>query len=403
MTHDDVLEKAVLGLFVSPSGTNRPSLFLSTLYCSLRQQWDESIPSACVDARMRLRINPTWFMTLSSPMRETLLAHEIWHVALLHIDPSRMGNRCPDKWNQACDYAINLMLHEHGFTFDRYPADHPKAGEIIGLLDERFKDMSAEEIYDILEAEGGKPFLPFGNDFEVGSADADGAAGTGGASRELTAEERNEIVSNIVRAMNVSRMSSKETGLLPGQLTTMIDDLLNPRLPWDALLRRWLTERSEYGATWRKPSRRFDDIYMPGRTGQEGLAHLRWYLDCSGSVSDAQLQVYTTEMAGAKAMHNPERMTVTSFDTRLRDTWEFTLDEELPPLEFTGRGGTCLVDVFADIQKHKPNAAIIVSDLYVGIPPNPGIPILWICVDHPEATVPYGTIVHLDSSIYDDR
>ena len=203
--------------------------------------------------------------------------------------------------------------------------------------------------------------------------------------------------------MNVSRMSSKEAGLLPAHLTTIIDELLNPRLPWDALLRRWLTERSEYGATWRKPSRRFDDIYMPGRTGQEGLAHLRWYLDCSGSVSNAQLQVYTTEMAGAKAMHNPERMTVTSFDTQLRDTWEFTLDEELPPLEFTGRGGTCLVSVFADIQKYKPNAAIIVSDLCVDIPPNPGIPILWICVDNPDATVPYGTIVHLDSSIYDDR
>ena len=141
---------------------------------------------------------------------------------------------------------------------------------------------------------------------------------------------------------------------------------------------------------------------MPGRTGQEGLAHLRWYLDCSGSVTDAQLKVYNSEVAGAKATHNPEIMTVTSFDTEIRDTWTFTEDQDLMGLEFHGRGGTNLVDVFKDIAKNKPSAAVIISDMEVGIPKNPGIPILWICVDNPKKTVPYGTLVHLDSSIFRD-
>lgn len=411
MSPDEMLEKAVLGLFVTPTGVNRPSTFLATLYCSLKHQWREDIPTACVTGDMDLWINPAWFGTLSPAMRETLLAHEIWHVGFMHIDEARTGARCPDKWNEACDHAINLMLIEHGFTFDRWPADHPMAGEIIGLADPRFKNMSAEEIYDILEKEGGKPFLPFGNDFQPGSAapePGNGESGPGAPGKDqkqrqpLSAEQVASITAAVVRAATLSRMNGREAGSLPGALTTMIDKLLNPQLPWDSLLRRWLTERSAYGASWRRPSRRFQDIYMPGRTGQEGLAHLRWYLDCSGSVTDAQLKVYNSEVAGAKATHNPEIMTVTSFDTEIRDTWTFTEDQDLMGLEFHGRGGTNLVDVFKDIAKNKPSAAVIISDMEVGIPKNPGIPILWICVDNPNKTVPYGTLVHLDSSIFRD-
>ena len=378
-----MLDRAVLGLFVTPSGVNRPSTFLATMYCSLKQSWRDDIPTACVTGKLELFINPEFFASLSAPMRETLLAHELWHVAFLHCDIARRGNRCPDKWNQACDHAINLMLEEHGFIFDPYPSGHPMAGQTIGLKDPQFKGMSAEEIYEILEKEGGKPFLPFGNDFEPS---------------DLTQEEITNATSVVVRAATLSRMNSREAGSLPGDLTTLIDRLLNPRLPWDSLLRRWLTERSSYGVSWRRRSRRFEDVYMPGRTGQEGLAHLRWYLDCSGSVTENQLKVYNSEMAGAKATHNPELMTVTSFDTELQNTWNFSEDEEITGLEFHGRGGTSLTKVFEDIAKHRPSAVVIISDLFVKIPErDPGIPILWICVDNPDRTVPYGTIVHLDS------
>jgi predicted metal-dependent peptidase len=400
MNAEEMLEKAVLGLFVTPAGVNRPSTFLATLYCSLTQRWDESIPTACVTGNMDLIINPTWFATLSDRMRETLLGHELWHIGFMHVDPARVGDRCPDVWNAACDHAINLMMKEHGFHFDNYPPGHSHAGQMMGLADPRFIGMSAEEIYEILIKEGGKPFLPFGNDFQPGSTvpNPDGSSpGNDGQMQPLTPQQLANITAAVVRAATLSRMNSREAGSLPGALVTMIDKLLNPRLPWESLLRRWLTERSAYGSSWRKPSRRFHEIYMPGRTGQEGLAHLRWYLDTSGSVTDAQLKVYNSEVAGAKNTHNPELMTVTSFDTELRDTWAFTEDQNIMGLEFHGRGGTNLEDVMADIRKHRPSAAIIISDLCVDIPKNPGIPILWICVDNPKKRVPYGTIVHLDS------
>jgi predicted metal-dependent peptidase len=140
-------------------------------------------------------------------------------------------------------------------------------------------------------------------------------------------------------------------------------------------------------------------VYLPSRGGQDGLAHLRWYLDVSGSVTDKQLRVYNSEIAAAKATHAPKLMTVSTFNTRITKTWEFEEDDKITALEIIGRGGTSLKEVFEDIRKHRPSAAVIISDLYVEIPPDPGIPILWICVDNPGAYVPYGTIIHLDSTI----
>lgn len=385
MNEQDALDRAVLGLFIAPRGIRRPSSFLTSIYCGLLQQWTDKVPTACVTSKLDLLINPTWFLSLSEGMRETLLAHEIWHIAFMHLDPTRQGNRDHGRWNQACDYAINIMLLDHGFHFDRWPADHPKAGEYIGCLDERFRDMTPEEIYDILEQENMPIELPFGEDFEM--------------SENITPADRSKILATVSKATTLSKMSGKEAGLIPDSIELQISALLNPKLPWDAILRRWLTAKSEFGVSWARPNRRFRDVFLPTRVGQEGLEHLRWYLDVSGSVSDDQLRVYNSEIAAAKSMHSPKQMTVSTFNTKITKTWEFAEDEKIAPLQIVGRGGTDLQEVIDDIRKHRPSAAVIISDLFVSyFPRDPGVPVLWICVDNPGATVPYGRIVHLDST-----
>lgn len=72
---------------------------------------------------------------------EFVLCHEVLHNLLCH--PYRRGHRDPSLWNDACDYAINDALVAMGLTM-------PKGEEVKGLLDARFKDMSAEAIYEVL-------------------------------------------------------------------------------------------------------------------------------------------------------------------------------------------------------------------------------------------------------------
>ena len=62
------------------------------------------------------------------------------HPALHHH--VRRSGRDPKRWNVACDYAINPLFVDAGLTL-------PEGV----LLDNRFRGMSAEQIYNLLESE----------------------------------------------------------------------------------------------------------------------------------------------------------------------------------------------------------------------------------------------------------
>lgn len=376
------LDKAVLGLFQEYAST-----FLTTLYCSLRFSWTDKIPTACTNG-IYLMVNADWFLTLSEKMRVTLLAHELWHVAYMHM--MRCGDRDPQIWNMAADFAINGMLEDNGYHFDLRPGTSKK----IGLIDHNYDGMSAEQIYEKLIAGATKVDLPFGADFSSGGTGTDDELPA-----PLTSAEVTQVIANVVRATTMSQMNGREAGQLPGDFTVMMDGLLNPKLPWQSLLSRWLTERDELGYNWRAPNRRYQDMYLPSRGGQEGLEKLLWALDVSGSVTDHQLRVFNSEIKGAKEAYNPAETTVITFDTEIQNTWEFTSEDDIRGLCITGRGGTDMEPVFELARKTRPSAMIILSDMWCSIPDQiPGIPVLWVCFDNDSWSPPYGDVIHVDST-----
>src|ERR1700747_376880 len=87
-----------------------------------------------------LYFNPEFVETLCSAELIGTLAHEVMHPALQHH--TRRAGRSPKRWNMACDDAINPMLRDAGLML---PKDV--------LYEARFVGMSAEEIYNLLEAE----------------------------------------------------------------------------------------------------------------------------------------------------------------------------------------------------------------------------------------------------------
>jgi hypothetical protein len=62
---------------------------------------------------------------------------------------SRRGNRDPLLWNYACDYAINPILNVEvvGGAFE-WPSNLD--GSRMGLYEEKYEGMKAEDIYDLL-------------------------------------------------------------------------------------------------------------------------------------------------------------------------------------------------------------------------------------------------------------
>jgi predicted metal-dependent peptidase len=82
--------------------------------------------------------NPAFVDALTTPQLVGVLAHEVLHPALQHH--TRRGDRSPVRWNKACDFAINPLILDAGLVL-------PK--EI--LIEDRFRGMSAERIYNLLE------------------------------------------------------------------------------------------------------------------------------------------------------------------------------------------------------------------------------------------------------------
>lgn len=334
----------------------------------------QPVPTACISATT-LYWNPEFFLSLDKETRVTVLAHELWHNALLH--GARMNERCPDKWNQAGDHVINLWLKAHGYFMGGFPY----------LMDPKYTDWSTDQVYDDLDLDGGG-----GQPCPMPGMDGDGYP-LGGDVMAFGADEVAKAVGNVVGAKAVAAMS-KEAGSIPGEVQITIDQFLSPKLPWNVLLFNYFNELVNDEYSFARPNRRFEDPLMRGMTGRNGLEHLLYAVDVSGSVTDEQVLRMNSEVKFIHEELGPEKLSLVLFDTKVRKTYEFERDETFEKIVVTGRGGTDLQDLYAYARKQGPTAMVVFTDLYVDIPENPGIPIIWVCVDNPQARVPYGQLVH---------
>ena len=95
-------------------------------------------------------INPKFCSTLEDKHIVFILCHEILHNVLMHFlrgNNYGIDKTTHNKWNIATDYEINLMLVAEGINVS---GEEVKNKPMSGLYDEKYLDMPAEEIYDLL-------------------------------------------------------------------------------------------------------------------------------------------------------------------------------------------------------------------------------------------------------------
>lgn len=360
--------------------------FLGSLLCDHNFVWDDTCTTAWCNGAT-IGWNPKLFTWLTGEERVTVLAHELWHTGYLHM--TRLGSkRCPDIWNEAADHVINNRLLEDGYIFGE------KLMSLRPCINKAYKNMTTEQVYDLLVPPFGQPMPQ-----PQGQPQTDGTGSASGMSDDLrespNSKEQEAVVGKIIRAIQASKMA-REAGVVPGEVELIIDKFLNPILPWEVLLSQFFTDISRDDYSWSRPSRRYETEYLPSMKGENGLEHLIYYLDISGSISDQEILRFNSEVRHIHETYAPKRLTLITFDIKIQDVYEFTDDMPFEKIVVHGRGGTRLDEVQEHIQKHRPSAAVIFSDLYC--PPmaqNPGSPVLWIVVSHPTAKVPFGQMIHL--------
>jgi predicted metal-dependent peptidase len=354
--------------------------FFGSLLCSLNFYWTSDIKTAAVTPDI-LMWNPYWFLKLNLSQRKTVLMHELWHPALLHS--IRRGDRDHELWNIACDHRINNNLLDDGYDFKG----------LDPCLDRQYKTMVEEDIYDHLDS------LPklIVNRGSWGPLDPTGdMIDDPDASQDPTVAQTN-AVGKVVQAKQVAELSG-ETVDLSGVVETLLKQFLAPVVPWEIHLARWMQDLANRKRSFRRPNRRYPGLYLPAVIESRGaLEHLAYFLDVSGSVSDAEVLRFNSEVKYVKEKFKPKKMTLIQFDTKITDVVVFEEKDKFEKLVIIGRGGTDFTPVRQWIIDNTPTAAIVFSDMHCA-PMEPltvNIPILWVAINNREATVPFGKIIYI--------
>jgi len=374
MNHlNTLLSKTKLKLFTSGKGAG----FLGSLMCNHEYKWDFGHKTAWCNG-VTIGFSPDFFLKLVPATRLTLLAHELWHTGMNHM--GRMGDRDPKIWNIAADFVINGMLDKAGFSFEN----------MNPCLDHQYDGMTTEQVYDLLMADATKvPAHAL-----TGAPMSGEGASLGNDICPTPDGKETDVMATIVQAKQAAQMSN-EAGSIPGEISQMIEEFLNPILPWEVLLYRYFSERSLDDYSWRRPSRRHEDVYLPSMIGDNGLEHIVHFWDISGSVTNEQVIRFNSELRYIHQELRPERLTLVTFDTKIQDIYEMHADDEYQTIEIHGRGGTSLTQVHDYIKEHRPTASVIFSDLCCTPMEDPGSPVLWVIVDNAGTTPEFGTSIHI--------
>jgi len=385
---DRWLAKTKGQLFIDKKFEQKGSGFLGSLLCDHVYIWDEEAGTAWCDGSS-IAFNPQFFAWMTPASRLTVLVHELWHTGHDHM--GRRGERDPGDWNIAADYVINNQMAHWGFDFSQLLQLSP-------YLDHQYDGMTTEEVFDRIRKNGAPVSGQGQNTATNGAGSQMPMPSLSGDVREPASQEaKANVKAKIVKAVQAAKMA-KEAGMIPGEIKEQVDEFLNPKLPWEILLARFYTELSRDDYSWKRPSRRYEDEYLPSMLGDNKLDHLIYYIDVSGSVTPEQVRALFSECRYIHEECKPKKVTMRTFDTQLHDSWVIEEGEPFAEFQIVGRGGTCLKCVHADIKRHRPTAAVVFSDLWCQpMESDPGVPVLWAVIDNPKATAPFGRVVHIDS------
>ena len=345
-------------------------VFFTSLLLSLDVHEDNNVPTAATDGTS-VKVNKEFFLSLSTDERIFLLLHEVMHVALSHM--TRLGNRNPRKFNAACDYAVNYDLVQAGY---KMPKD--------GLYSTDYADLTAEQIYDLLpDSEEYDE-----NDLIYGDSD----------------ELKQSIEDTLLRADASAKQSGdKAIGSIPGSAQRVIDELLDPYVPWQTLLQDHMTDHSTDDYSMAFPDEEYmPNLYVP-TLYSDGMGDMSIFCDVSGSVSHRDLIIAVTEINSLIQGLKPRKTTLVSFDTEIRLETTYSKDEiaDLAGIDMHGGGGTSVKDVYKHIRTNLPELALIITDgWYSEISLKSPTDVIYLILDNPKFSTSNGRVIHIRTEDY---
>ena len=334
-----------------------------------------------------IKYNPDYVNNLDTNDLKFNLMHLSWHLPF--FDELRAKDK-DDKqlWNDACDVYINHMIK----------ADTTCGVEVphSAKCDAKYRGKEKEEIYQLLLLEAKQNNQNQPNNDPM-SGDISGDSGDSEMSEEQEQKLEQEISSMVQQAAIQAQGCG---GHVPNQITQMLEDLYNPKLPWDVLLAKYMDSFLKEDFTYQRINKHLfpHDLIMP-TLYSEGLGNVFIANDESGSVSDKEYEAYLGAIKDIKDRLNPSRIDVLNFTTHITSTHVIDQDEDIAKIQFRGTGGTYIPCVFEHIANNglKPQVLIIFSDMDSSMPQSkPPYDVIWISVNNKRFKPPFGKAIHVE-------
>ena len=399
---------------------------------------DDRLDTACTDGDS-IFVDIDFFSKLTKDERLFVLAHEVWHSVLLHF--VRRQKRDRDLFNIAADLEIHFTLACEKI---REPFVLPH--------DPDWRRFSAEEIYERLPGfmknmkQSGKPMeggmspsqsdnennrafgsgqggfdkhiykddiLPEPNDRGSGNGGQDGNGlpretddGKGTESNPFVMDkDYNPHVSSETversrsRTIASAQQMERTQGKLPAGIQALLDKLQKPSLPWQEMLKQFVTTCYGGKRRWLPPARRhvWQDLYLPSMRDEALRAVVA--IDTSGSTR-GDLPVFFAELVSLMKSFGKFELDVIQCDAKVQDVKHFSEANPPPPdrkWEVKGLGGTDFRPVFEYIQKEmreQPDLLLFFTDGCGTAPEQrPAYPVMWVLTSDGSQPADWGRVM----------
>ena len=334
--------------------------------------WAGREPTMATDGD-HLYYNPEFVEKLTNTELMFVLAHEAGHCALGHH--LRRQQRDALAWNIACDYALNQMLVDYNCNLK------PPKGV---LLNDKYKGMSAEEIYGKFKFIDIPPGWNIGGVLDaVAKKDGQGLGDPNGC----------EIIVRQAAAV------AKAQGHLPGAFEDYVQPV-KPKIDLYSLLRHLFSTAQNDDYTWRRPDKKhvWQELYLPS-TFTESMGDILVGVDTSGSVDDKQLARFIGVVNVVLSDLRPRRVFLVQCDAQIQKWDEFGPGECLPDrFKIKGRGGTSMRPIWEWAKGRNFTCAVVCSDFYMSesdFGDQQAFPVAWVTMTR-DVKAPWGTTVRMD-------
>ena len=368
-------------------GRDAKSAFFATLVLRLKPEPGWDVDTLATDGKV-LRYAPPFVTGLSPDELVGVLAHEVMHCALAH--PARRGDRDPEKWNVACDLAVNPLLVTAGVVL---PPDRlmPGEGAYAGLEPGK----AADEYYALLPGPAGGP-----GDGASGGGPPRDPGGCGGVVDPAQGDpaESRRVEADWRVAVSQAQSAAAGRGPLPAGLGRAVETVLHPPADWRAVLREFVAAHAKNDYSWTRPNRRFvaQGLYLPGMHSEE-LGDVVLAVDTSGSIGERVLGVFAAEANAVLSAYDCT-VSVVYHDTEVQKVQTWGSSDGPLALDPVGGGGTSHTCVFDWIERAglSPACVVCLTDLETEFPPAPpAVPVLWAVPGDAPCDPPFGRVVAL--------